>query len=133
MGLFEHERSVRYYQRRPSWSRPTFKTEVIGEHDAFVEGEKERRERIENMPVTDVNHQTYLPLSGGPLDGGGFRVPTMMLRKGGTTPITFPIPIPAEPSKVIVPAGTHIPRPRAIYQLDLAAPPTLRFVRTESL
>lgn len=129
---FEYERSVRMNRRLPYWSRPTFTTEVIGEHDAFVEGEKERRERIENMPVTDVNHQTYLPLSGGPLDGGGFRVPTMMLRRGDAAP-EFPIPIPAEPSKVIVPAHVHVPRARAVYRLDKTAPPTLRFVRTESL
>jgi len=128
---FEHERSVRYYKRGPAWSRPTFATEVIGEHDAFVEGEKERREKLENMPVTDVNHQTYLPLSGGPLDGGGFRVPTMMLRRGDASP-EFPVPIPAEPSKVIVPAGAHVPRARAVYRLDKNAPPTLRFVRTET-
>ena len=132
MTPFEHERSVRYYQRRPSWSRETFKTEVIGEEAAFQDAEREREQRLANMPVTDVNHQTFLPLIGGPLDGGVFRVPTMMLRRGPASP-TFPIPIPAKSSGLIVPDGVHVPRVRAVYKLDKTAPPTLRFERLESI
>lgn len=132
MPLGPHDRSVRWHRRLPYWARQTFKTEAIGEEAAYQEAEHERQQRIANMPVTDVNHQTYLPLVGGPLDGGGFRVPTMLLRLGGSKPQTFPIPV-ADESKVIVPEGVHKPRLRAIYRLDHQAPPTLRFERLERL
>lgn len=132
MPLGRHDPSVRMFKRLPYWARQTFKTEVIGEKAAFEEAEHERKQRIENMPVTDVNHQTYLPLAGGPLDGGGFRVPTMLLRRGGPN-LTFPIPIPTPPSPILVPRDVHVPRARAVYRLDRTAPPTLRFVRTETI
>ena len=131
MPLGPHERSVRWYKRKPHWSRPTFTTEVVGEHDAFVEGERERQAKLDNMPVTDVNHQTYLPLVGGPLDGGAARVPTMMLRQGGA-PVEMPLPVGPE-SSLIVPESVHKPLTRAVYRLDRTAPPTLRFVRLERI
>jgi len=130
--MFEHERGVQWRARKPYWSRQTFQTEVIGEKSAYEEAEHERIQRIQNMPPTDVNHQTRLPLMGGPMDGGGFRVPTWMLRGGGKAP-EIPILVPAQASSVVLPEGVHRPRQRAVYQLDCTAPPTLRFKRLETL
>ena len=104
---------------------------MIGEKAAFEEAEHERAQRIANMPPTDVNHQTVLPLMGGPLDGGAFRVPTWMLRGGGKAP-EIPVLVPAATSAIILPEGAHRPRQRAVYQLDRTAPPTLRFKRLET-
>jgi hypothetical protein len=120
-------------RRIPYWQRQAFQSETIGVDAAYQEGERERELRIANIPATDVRHQTYLPLVGGPLDGGGFRVPTLMLRgRGGSGPVTIPIPVGPD-SKVVVPTGVHKPRQRAIYRLDRTSPPTLRFERVERM
>lgn len=102
----------------PHWKRETFKTEVIGEKAAFEQAEADRKAAVDNMPVTDVNHQTRLPLIGGPMSGDTFRVPTMMLRRGPAAP-TFEIPIPhAVSAGLYLPEGTVRPVLRAVYRLD---------------
>lgn len=135
MPLGPHERSVRWHKRLPYWNRPTFTTEVIGEKAAYEEADHERRQRLENMSPRDVNHQTVLPLMGGPMDGGTFRVPTWMLRggDGAGKPPEIPIVIPGQDETIVLPNGVHRPRRRAVYRLDRTAPPTLRHVRNETI
>lgn len=98
-------------RRRPL---PTFRQETIGQEDAFAEGERERRERLRsNRP--DV---LLVPLVGGPLDGGRFRVPRDLLASAGPDAHAeheFPVRLPAMSDRIIIPGE----RPRsAIYRLD---------------
>jgi hypothetical protein len=120
------------YRRLPYWRRPTFHTEAVGERAAYEEAEIERRRRLENMSPEDVNHQQRLPLLGGPLDGGTFRVPTAMLRRGsGGAGVEIPIRVPDDGGpKVLLPDGRPARGKWAVYRLDRRER-LLRFVRVE--
>lgn len=133
MGDTGRDRSVRIYQhRKPHWARQWVETEVIGEKAAFEQAELDRQAALRDMPVTDVHHQTRLPLIGGPLDGGTFRVPTMLMRRGPAQP-EFEIPIPhAQTAALYLPEATVRAVHRAVYRLDKQAR-ALRFERLVNL
>lgn len=132
MGEITGDRSVRRHKHPlPHWARQTFKTEAIGEKAAFEEPVLARKAALAAMPESDPNHQVRLPLVGGPMDGGAFRVPTMLMRRGPAAP-TFEIPIPADAAPLYLPQSVHRPAARAVYRLDKAHR-LLRFERVVTL
>lgn len=104
--------------------RVSIRTEVIGEREAFEEGQRELADK--------GRLETYLPCIGGPLDGKLFRVPSFMLQSrigSGESPT---IEIPAAESSGL---QDHLPRERrlfATYRLDRSSR-VWRFVKTAPL
>ncbi|HKY59408.1 MAG TPA: hypothetical protein VJP59_00205 [Gemmatimonadota bacterium] len=102
-----------------------FRREIIGEEDAFLEGQREAAARLDPR---DVRRQIYLPCVGGPQDGRLFRIPVWQLRdKNSASEVT----IPASPSGL----EKHLPleqRHWATYRIDRSSR-ILRYVRTHKL
>lgn len=86
-------------------------SEVVGQRDAFIEGQREREERIRNR--FPASHS--VPLVGGPLDGKTYAVPVAVMR--ASHPFEAPIPIVSESSVLYLPGE---PPKHAVYRLDRA-------------
>lgn len=98
-------------------------TEVIGEHDAFLE--QARREDAKRKEWFD--RFIALPMVGGPLDGTKYAVPKALMR--GNQPIELPVELPHVQTPLILPKQY---KRYAVYGLNRAAG-VLDYARTTTL
>lgn len=101
---------------------PGIKTEVIGEEEAFAEGDRERiaRQRAKQPQVVQMR------MIGGPCDGATFPVPLGVLQRQASN-FEINAPLPRYDGPLILPNERER---HAIYRLDRGSM-VLRYDRVE--